>query len=282
MKRHCLYLNTTSNKLFIRRATDYDKVTADHGGANIIGHGTTNKDRATASESDPWIYINTDANRVWIKNRTGSPGSYAYTWSGPIFEGAYRTDIVYSTDDTPENLNVSWNWETNTLNATGTNWSRNTGSAKWARILVGIPNSPHAIVSADLPVGSVGFEDNVIIGVGRTTPTWNAAHSPTNPLIFYNTATAELYIKTRSQYMLVTPSAGDVGYNPPSGSSILPSSVDTVEDAINALEAHLRTLSNTQGTTQNASQVPTSTANFNQNLSSTDVNVQVAWIQSII
>ena len=269
------YLNTSSNTLFIRGSSSYDEISAGHEGSAIIGHGTTNKDRSIASESDPWVYVNTNANKVWVKNRTGSPGSYSYSWSGPIFEGAYRTDIVYSTEDTPSNLNVSWNWETNTLNATGTGWSRNEGNAKWARILIGVPNSPHAIVSSDFPVGSVGFEDNVIIGIGRDTPTWNAVHSPTNPLIFYNTATAELWLKTRSDYRQVTMTAGDIGYDPPSTGNF-PQSVDTVQDALDWLHTAVLGSSGGGGGASTAAQVSTVTTNFGQNIPTAANNVQVA------
>ena len=127
-----------------------------------------------------------------------------------------------------------------------------------------------------------GFADNVIIGVGTTTPAWNAAHSAAVPLIFYNTTTAELWLKATGRYVQVTSTAGDVGYNPPSGSNILRSSVDTVEDALNDLEQYLR--NNPPGSggggmgtdDQTASEVNTNTSQFNNNLSSSDTTVQAA------
>ena len=272
------YHNTTSNKLFVRGTSDYDEISAGHEGANFIGFGTnTPSNRATASDSDPWIYVNTTTHRLWIKEKLGS----SYSWTGPIFEGAYVVDFAYSTEDTPSNLNVSWNWQTKTLNATGTGWSRNQGGAKWVRFLIGVPNSPNAIVSADLPVGSVGFEDNVIIGIGSTTPTWNSAHSTTNPLIFYNTSTAELFLKTRSDYRQVLSNAGDVGYDRRNTDTVLGSTVDNVQDALNVLSDQIATLlaRPTGGTgtdDQTATEVPTTTTGWGQNIPTTARNVQLA------
>ena len=271
-----IYLNTTTNKVFIRGTTSYDEINAAQDGANFIGHDTTDKDRSTASDSDPWIYVNTNNNKVWIKVRTGSPGSYSYTWSGPIYEGTYRTLVIYNGRDVPpDDVVVTWNWQTDTLGFTGSGWTENQGSAKWCKIIVAPRNSNNAIASANIPVGGIGFADNVIIGVGRTTPTWNAAHTSAYPLIFWNTATAELFLKTRSDYRQVTLSAGDIGYDPPSTGNF-PQSVDTVQDALDWL--HTAVLGGGNGGTddQTASEVATTTANFGQNVPRTANNVQLA------
>ena len=275
-----LYFDTATSKLYVRGSTSYEEINNGAEESEIIGHNNADPD-SSPDETDPWIYIRTDQNKVWLKERTGSPGSYSYAWTGPIFEGVYKTDIVYSSEDTPSNLNVTWNWRTGQLDATGTGWSRNEGTAKWARILIGVPNTVNAIISADLPVGSVGFEDNVIIGIGTTTPTFNSAHSTTNPLIFYNTTTAELFLKTRSEYRQVLSNAGDVGYMRRNTDTVLAASVDNVQDAVDALSDQIAILlarpSGGAGTDdQTAAEVPTSTTNFNQNLSAADSNVQLA------
>ena len=275
-----LYVNTTNSKLFVRGTSAYTEITGGTAESDIIGHGTTDED--TASASDPWIYINTNANKVWLKERTGSPGSYSYAWTGPIFEGNYRILIIYSTQDEPGNVTATWNWKTDTLGHVGTDWTGNSTGAKWARIITAPRNSNNAVISARFPVGSAGFVDNMIVGLGPTTPTFNTAHSAAAPLLFYNTSTAELWMKTRSEYRQITLTAGDIGYDRRNTDSVLGSAIDTVEDAINVLSDQIATLlarptgGGTGTDDQTASEVPTSTANFNQNLSASDNNVQLA------
>ena len=274
------YLNTTDNTLFTRGTSDYEEVIASHNGANVIGHGTTDKDiTVPASETDPWIYINTTNERFFLKKEFGAAPPYTYSWFGPIFEGVYRVEIYYSTDDNPQNLNVSWDWKTNTLSASGTNWSANRANAKWARFILGHPNSPNPIVSADFPMSDIRFDADTIARVvsSRSQITESSDHSPSSPLIYYATDVAELYMKSGSTYELVTPSAGDVGYTPPAGSTIIQSTVDNVQDALNAVETYLRTFTGGGGTDdQTATEVPTTTTGWGQNIPTTARNVQLA------
>ena len=275
------YLNTTQDKLFVRGSSSYNELVASHDGANIIDHGTTDKNIDNpASVNDPWIYLNTNDDRLFVKERLGSPGSYTYSWSGPIFEGVYRVEIYYSTDDNPQNLAIVWNWKINQLDATGTNWSTNTTNAKWARVVIGPPNSPNAIISADFPMSNVRFDADTIARVvsSRSQITDSSDHSPSSPLIYYATDVAELYMKSGSTYELVTPSAGDVGYTPPAGSTIIQSTVDNVQDALNAVETYLRTFTGGGGGTddQTATEVPTTTTGWGQNIPTTARNVQLA------
>ena len=141
------YRNTTSNKLFTRGTSSYEEIEAGQEGANIVGHGTT--DPAAASATTPWLYVRTDQNKVWIKEKDGS----TYSWTGPIFEGTARTLIVYNTQDTPGILSVSWNWQTDTLSPSGGGWTGNEAGAKWARIITGPRNSNNALVSPLFRVG---------------------------------------------------------------------------------------------------------------------------------
>ena len=154
------YLDTATEKFYVREASDYQEINNGAEESEIIGHGTTDQD--TADASDPWIFINTDANKVWLKERTGSPGSYSYTWTGPIFEGDSRTEVVYNTADDPSALTVSWDWKTDTFSPTGGGWTGNSSNAKWA-IIVTLPrNTNNAIASPqfrlkDTPVSSITF-----------------------------------------------------------------------------------------------------------------------------
>ncbi len=154
------YLDTATEKFYVRETSDYQEINNGAEESEIIGHGTTDQD--TADASDPWIFINTDANKIWLKERTGSPGSYSYTWTGPIFEGDSRTEVVYNTADDPSALTVSWNWKTDTFSPTGGGWTGNSSNAKWA-IIVTLPrNTNNAIASPqfrlkDTPVSSITF-----------------------------------------------------------------------------------------------------------------------------
>ena len=145
------YFDTATDKLYIRETSAYQEINNGAEETEVIGH--SGSDPGTARESDPWIFVNTGANKVWIKERTGSPGSYAYAWSGPIFEGTARTLVVYNTQDTPGPLNISWVWRTDTLSPSGGGWSTNLGNAKWYKIITAPRNSNNAIESPAFRVG---------------------------------------------------------------------------------------------------------------------------------
>ena len=127
---------------------------------------------------------------------------------------------------------------------------------------------------------SEGFAANVILNIGRTTPTWNAVHSSTSPLIFFNTATAELWFKTGSDYRQFVGQAADMGFQPETGDTVL-AGQDNVEDALKALSRYVRNLPRGGGDgdgtdDQTAAEVPTNTSSFDNNLSSSNSNVQSA------
>ena len=125
---------------------------------------------------------------------------------------------------------------------------------------------------------SAGFAANVILNIGRTTPTWNAVHSSTSPIIFFNTATAELWFKTGSDYRQFVGQAADMGFEAESGDTVL-AGQDNVEDALKALSRYVRNLPSSGGSStddQTASEVNTDTSNFNNNLNSADTTVQLA------
>ena len=139
------YIDSTTKKFYVRSTSSYDEINVGSEESDIIGHNTS--DPGTATETSPWIYIRTDQNKVWIKERTGSVGSYSYAWTGPIFEGAQKILVVYNPQDTPGPLNITWDWRTNTLSPSGGGWTENLANAKWQKIITGPRNSNNAIQS---------------------------------------------------------------------------------------------------------------------------------------
>ena len=152
------YHDTAGDRLYVRGASDYTAVAIGATESEIIGHGATDP-TSSPDATTPWIYVRTDRNTVFLKERSGSPGSYSYEWTGPLFEGSHRTEIVYHTADDPPALGVSWTWNTDTFNITSGGWTGNSGSAKWA-IIVTLPrNSNNAITSPEIRIGDPALGD---------------------------------------------------------------------------------------------------------------------------
>ena len=131
--------------------------------ARLIDHGTTN---IPATETSAWIHVRTDNNSFFIKERTGAgtvQDPYSYFYQGPFFAGSYRVVLLFSTDTTPQNVSVSWNWENATFNITagGSNWSRDANEAqdKWLRIVELPGDSNTAKVSQPIRIGDPVAED---------------------------------------------------------------------------------------------------------------------------
>ena len=150
------YLNTTNNKFFIRGATSYDQLTASHSGANIIGFGTA---PGAASATSPWIFVNTTRDTVYVKEQTG--GSPPYAWTGPFFSGDSRALLVYNTQTASptHGPNLSWDWETDTLSASGNGWTENVGNAKWMRVITAARNGSAAIQSPNIRLEDPALSD---------------------------------------------------------------------------------------------------------------------------
>ena len=146
------YLDTATDKLYVRESSDYQEINIGTEESDVVGHGTVDS-TSSPTASSPWIYIRTDRNQAWLKERTGSPGSYSYAWTGPLFEGQHRTEVVYHTASNPPALGVSWDWEADEFNITSGGWTGNSGSAKWA-IIVSLPrNTNNAITSPEIRIG---------------------------------------------------------------------------------------------------------------------------------
>ena len=104
--------------------------------SDIIGHGMTTP---VPTASTPWIYFRTDAPKhFFLKERSGSPGSYTYSYLGPFFVGDYQIRIIYSAADTPATPTIGWNAFNQNFNISGGDWAVDTPAAKWFRI-VGLP-----------------------------------------------------------------------------------------------------------------------------------------------
>jgi len=149
------YFDTAADRFYVRETSAYTAVAIGSTESEIIGHdaSTSANPPSAPTASSPWIYIRTAQNRVFLKERSGSPGSYTYAWTGPIFEGNSRTEVVYHTAAAPPALSTSWNWQTNEVNITGGGWSFNPPNAKWAIILTLPRNSNNPIVSPRFRVG---------------------------------------------------------------------------------------------------------------------------------
>ena len=179
------------------------------------------------------LHYRTDENALYIKRRTGSPGSYSYSWVGPIDKGDYQVRIIYhtSTASTAPGYGISWNALNETFNVTSGGWTLNEANARWMRIVALPADSNTASVSPGLRVGD--------------------------------------------------PTAADISVTTPSGTGNLPSSINNVQELATWLDATAQFGSGGGGggsgtDDQTAAEVPTSTSNFNQNLSSADRNVQLA------
>ena len=103
---------------------------------NLIGHGPTTP---IADESAPWIYFRSDAPKhFFLKERSGSPGSYTYQWLGPFFIGDYQLRFIYSAAENPATPTIGWNALNQNFNITGGDWAVDTPNAKWFHV-VGLP-----------------------------------------------------------------------------------------------------------------------------------------------
>ena len=70
------------------------------GETNLIGHGTNN---IPATETSAWIYVRTDGNYFFVKERTGTGPNYTYQYIGPYYEHSYESRIIYSAADYSSN-----------------------------------------------------------------------------------------------------------------------------------------------------------------------------------
>ena len=124
--------------------------------SNIVGLGTTTPQ---ATEAQPWIWIRTDGTaRFFLKKRTGM-GQNDYTWQGPFFEGSYESRIILSAQDNPAIPNITWNAANRTFNISGGDWSLNTPSAKWWRLVVLANTGTTRYISPLIRIGDPSAED---------------------------------------------------------------------------------------------------------------------------
>ena len=136
------------------------------GEAQLIDHGTADPTN-TPGATEPWIYVDTGSDKIWLKERTGSPGSYSYSWAGPIHEGNSRTEIAYNTATArPNDPLISWNWETDIFNVTRNGWTLNAANAKWAMIVTLPRNTNNGFTSPAFRVTDPTAED-----ISYTPPT---------------------------------------------------------------------------------------------------------------
>ena len=136
--------------------------------ADLIGHGTNN---IPATADSPWIYVRTDDNNFFIKERTGAAEPYTYEYNGPYYEGSYESRIILSAADTPATPVPSWNAENATFNLTGGDWGVDTANAKWWRLVL-LPKDSNVVSmspsvrvgdpsAADITVDASGFDGNL-------------------------------------------------------------------------------------------------------------------------
>ena len=136
--------------------------------SDLIGHGTNN---IPASATSPWIYVRTDDDNFFIKERTGAAEPYTYQYIGPFYEGSYESRIIYSAAGTPATPSITWNAINATFNLSGGDWAENTPNAKWWRLILLPKNSNAEIISplvrigdpsaADISVDASGFDGNL-------------------------------------------------------------------------------------------------------------------------
>ena len=110
------------------------------------------------SATTPWIFYRTDNNAFYLKNRTGSPGSYTYSLIGPFQRGDYQLRLIYHTADDPPAVGVSWNAGTNNFNITSGNWSLSDTNAKWMRIVALPATSDTPSISPEIRLGAIPAE----------------------------------------------------------------------------------------------------------------------------
>ena len=133
------FYNSTSRTLFVRTATHYEPLIVEE---DIVDHGTTTP---VPDEDTAWIVLRTDTpKRFFLKERTGSPGSYSYSLQGPFFAGSYQIRIILSAQDSPATPTPAWNWENANFNISGGDWAQNTPNPKWFRI-VECPNDTNTV-----------------------------------------------------------------------------------------------------------------------------------------
>ena len=133
----------------LNRKTEFDD-------GDLIGHGMTTP---PATETAPWIYFRTDVPKhFFLKERSGSPGSYTYFWLGPFFVGDYQSRIIYSAAVTPATPNVTWNALNQTFNVSGGDWETDTPNAKWFHIVILPSDSNSEILSPLIRIGDPDAE----------------------------------------------------------------------------------------------------------------------------
>ena len=167
---------------------------------NLIGHGTNN---IPADANAPWIFVRTDNHNFFVKERTGSVGSYNYFWQGPFFAGSYESRIIYSAATTPATPVPAWNAVNANFNLSGGDWAMSVANAKWWRIVL-LPKDSNTVSmsplvrigdpsAADISVDASGFNGNLTssdddlqkvaqklddLSVSGTGTTQNAAQVP--------------------------------------------------------------------------------------------------------
>lgn len=114
------------------------------------------------------LHYRTDENALYIKQRTGSPGSYSYSWLGPIDRGDYQSRLIYHTATDPPSPVISWNAQNETFNITGGGWTINELNARWMRIVVLPAASNTASVSPELRIA-----DPTATDISVTSPDGN-------------------------------------------------------------------------------------------------------------
>ena len=152
--------NTSSKALFVRGSSAYESLIAEE---DIIEAGTTTP---VPNANTAWIVLRTDTpKRFFLKERSGSPGSYTYTLQGPFFAGSYQLRIILSAQDNPVSPSISWDWENANFNISGGDWAVNTPNPKWFRI-VECPNTTNTTRMTPLiRVGDPDASDILVSGI---------------------------------------------------------------------------------------------------------------------
>lgn len=150
------FFDTQAERLYVRETSTYTPLAIGTTEDVLIGHAASLPE---ADATTPWIFVKTDLDGVYLKERTGAPGAYAYSWVGPIFAGSARTAILYHTDSAPPALAVSWNWINDNLNVTSGGWTESGANAKSARIVTLPRNSNRPLISPIFRIGTPGPEE---------------------------------------------------------------------------------------------------------------------------
>ena len=114
----------------------------------------TNLLQATATTK--WfVWVSTE-NRLYVKTRTGSPGSYTYGYTPAFTPGDYQLRLIYhtSTDATAPAYGITWNAANQTFNVTSGGWTLAEAGANWFRVVVLPAASDTISVSPGIRVGS--------------------------------------------------------------------------------------------------------------------------------